>query len=99
PEEADKVAEQSRTDWISSQESATVAALEELGHPVPATISVADVPDDAPAAGHLAEGDVIVAIDGTDIGTYADMSSAMHSKSPGEEIVVTVLREGARVDE
>ena len=99
PEEADKVAEQSRTDWISSQESATVAALEELGHPVPATITIAEVPDDAPAVGHLQEGDIIVAIDGTDVATYAEMSAAMGAKSPGDEITVTVVRQGGRVDE
>ncbi|MCR6712702.1 MAG: PDZ domain-containing protein [Demequina sp.] len=99
PEEQDAVNEQSRTDWITSQESATVAALEELGHPVPAEITVAEVPDDSNAAGHLQENDIIVAIDGTDIETYEDLSTAMGAKSPGDPITVTVVRKGARVDE
>jgi PDZ domain-containing protein len=99
PEEQDAVNEQSRTDWITSQESATVAALEELGHPVPAEITIAEVPDDSNAAGHLQENDIIVAIDGTDIETYEDLSTAMGAKSPGDPITVTVVRKGARVDE
>ena len=99
PEQADQVSQQAQTDWISSQESATVAALEELGQPVPAVISVAAVPEGSKATGHLQKGDIIVAIDGTDIETYADLSDAMHAKSPGDPVTVTVVREGARVDE
>jgi PDZ domain-containing protein len=99
PDEEDKVAEQSRTDWISSQESATVAALEELGQPVPAVITVAEVPDDSGAAGYLQKNDIIVAIDGKDIETYEDMTNAMRAKTPGDDITVTVVRHGARVDE
>src|SRR6187549_1595861 len=49
PEQADQVSQQAQTDWISSQESATVAALEELGQPVPAVISVAAVPEGSKA--------------------------------------------------
>ena len=99
PEQADQVSQQAQTDWISSQESATVAALEELGQPVPAVISVAAVPEGSKATGHLQEGDIIVAIDGTDIATYADLSDELHAKSPGDPVTVTVVREGARVDE
>jgi len=99
PDEADAVAEQSRTDWITSQESATVAALEALGQPVPAVITVAEIPDDSGAVGHLEEGDIIVAIDGTDVETYADVTDALATKAPGDPVSVTVLREGARVDE
>ena len=99
PDEADKVAEQAQTDWITSQESATVAALEELGQPVPAVISVAAVPKDSGAEGFLEKGDIIVAIDGEDIETYADMTGAMGAKKPGDPITVTVVRHGERVDE
>ena len=99
PEEADKVAEQSQSDWISSQESATVAALEELGQPVPAVISVAAVPADAAANGYIEKGDIIVAIDGDDIKTYADMMDAMHAKKPGDSITVTVVRHGTRAEQ
>jgi len=99
PEQADEVAEQAKTDWITSQESATVAALEELGEPVPAVITVAEVPEDSPAKGFLVKDDVIVAIDGTEIATYADMANAMAAKQPGDSITVTVNRDGTRHDE
>ncbi|MGC4175587.1 YlbL family protein [Demequina sp.] len=99
PKDEDAVAEQSRTDWISSQESATVAALEELGHPVPATITVAEVPEDSGAAGHLQEDDVIVAVDGTTITTYDDLADVMESKTPGDAITVTVKRGGVQLDQ
>ena len=99
PEEQDAANEQSRSDWITSQESATVAALEELGHPVPAVITIADVPEGSNAAGHLQKGDIIVGIDGVDIKTYDDLSNAMHAKTPGDPITVTVVRHGGRVDE
>ncbi len=99
PEQADEVAQQAQTDWITSQESATVAALEELGRPVPAVITVAAVPDGSNAAGHLQEGDVLVAVDGKDIATYEDMANVMAAKKPGDSITVTVERKGSRVDE
>lgn len=99
PEEADQVAEQSRADWITSQESATVAALEALGQPVPAVITVAEVPSDSNALGHLGADDIIVAIDGTDIETYDELADAMAGKTPGDPVTVTVVREGDRVDE
>jgi PDZ domain-containing protein len=99
PEQADEVAQQAQTDWISSQESATVAALEELGQPVPAIISVAEVPEGSGADGHLQEGDILVAVDGADITTYEDMANAMAAKTPGDPITVTVVRHGGRVDE
>jgi len=99
PEEQDAVAEQSRTDWITSQESATVAALEELGHPVPAEITVAEVPSESPAVGHLEKNDIIVAIDGNDIETYDDLADAMAAKKPGDSITVTVVRHGGRLDQ
>jgi len=98
-EDADKVAKESQTDWITSQESATVAALEELGQPVPAIITVAAVPKGSPAADHLQKGDIIVAVDGTEIATYADMTSVMDGKKPGDSIAVTVVRHGVRVTE
>lgn len=99
PEEEDAVAEQAQTDWITSQESATVAALEELGQPVPAVIKVAEVPEDSGAKGHLQVDDVIKAVDGSTITTYEDLADAMEAKAPGDPITVTVERDGADVDE
>jgi len=99
PDEEDAVAEQSRTDWITSQESATVAALEALGQPVPAIITVVDVPDDSGAYGHIEADDVIVAVSGQNLETYADLADAMAATTPGDPVTVTVERDGELVDE
>jgi PDZ domain-containing protein len=98
PEQEDAVAEQSRTDWITSQESATVAALEALGQPVPATVTVAEVPEESGANGYLEEGDVILAIDGAEVETYDELADALAAKTPGDPVTVTVDRDGEAMD-
>ena len=98
PEEQDKVEEQSRVDWITSQESATVAALEALGQPVPAVIRVAEVPEDSHATGIIEEDDVIVAINGVEAETYDDMAAQMEAVTAGDTVTVTVSRDGERLD-
>jgi len=97
-EEQDAVAEQSRADWITSQEHASVAALEELGTPVPAVIRVAEIPEDSPAQGILEKDDVIVAINGVEAETYNQMATTMKSVTPGDEVTVSITREGERSD-
>ncbi len=92
PDQEDLVDEQAQQDWITSQESATVSALEELGVAVPASIRVAGVQDDSNALGKLEADDVLVAIDGTEIDTYKQMSDAVNAHDPGDMIDVTVLR-------
>jgi len=98
-DEENAVEERAAQDWITSQESATVSALEELGMAVPASIRVAGVQDDSNALGLLEEDDVIVAIDGTDIATYKQMSDAFSVHAPGDTVAVTVLRQGQEVTE
>lgn len=98
PAEEDAVAEQAQTDWITSQESATVAALEALGQPVPATIRVAEVMDESDAVGLLEPDDVIIAVDGMPVETYDDMADIMASKAPGDDVTLSVVRDGAEQD-
>jgi PDZ domain-containing protein len=92
PDDEEEYDEQAAQDWITSQESATVSALEELGIPVPATIRVAGVEDDSNALGLLEADDVLVGIDGTDITTYKEMSTAVSAHQPGDTIEVSVMR-------
>jgi len=75
--------ERSTQQWISSQESATVSALEALGHEVPATISVVEV---------LAESNATV--DGKDLVSYTDLSDALAALQPGDAVTLTVTRQG-----
>jgi PDZ domain-containing protein len=86
--------ERSAQQWISSQESATVSALEALGHEVPATISVVEVSDESNAKGKLEVGDVLKAADGEDLVSYTDLSNYLAARQPGDTVALTVLREG-----
>ncbi|WP_430868497.1 YlbL family protein [Demequina aurantiaca] len=91
--------EQAQQDWITSQESATVSALEALGVPVPATIRVAGVQEDSNAVGLLQTDDVLTAIDGQPVETYTEMSEAVSVHEPGDMIQVTVMRGEEEVTE
>jgi PDZ domain-containing protein len=86
--------ERSAQQWISSQESATVSALEALGHEVPATISVVEVSDESNAKGKLEVGDVLKAADGEDLVSYTDLSNYLAARQPGDTVALTVLRQG-----
>ena len=83
---------------ISSQENATVAALEELGYEIPTVLNVAGVAEGSGAEGVLLEGDVIVALDGHDVPSFSALSARMDDVEPPAAVVVGVERDGARQD-
>jgi len=99
PDQEAEYDQQAQQDWITSQESASVSALEELGIPVPASIRVAGVQDDSNAQGLLETDDVLIAVDGTPIDTYKQMADAVATHEPGDTIGVTVMRGSQRIDE
>ena len=80
------------------RESAEVAAAVGLGAAgEPVEISgggalVAGLLPDSPAAGILAEGDVITAVDGTPIELASDLISALATRSAGDEVTLRVQR-------
>ena len=80
---------------VSSQESATVAALTELGYQVPATLTIAQVQPGTGADGHLRKDDVMVALDGTSIPDYGTLVTTLRKTTPGSTTTVTVRRAGA----
>lgn len=98
-EEADQ---QSQAQMTSSQENATVAALEALGHEVPTTLTVAGAVPDGPSVDLLEEGDVLVSIaaDGatTPLTSFAELSGVLGGTPAGSEVVVGVLRDGEEVE-
>lgn len=57
---------------------------------------VSDVVDDSPAAkAGLRRGDVIVAVDGEEIGDHTDLSLRIRSHLEGDKVRLTVIREGS----
>ncbi|ROS76869.1 PDZ domain-containing protein [Cellulomonas sp. PhB143] len=97
-ESADQVAARNEADMVSSQESATVAALTEAGYDVPVTLTVQGTVPDSGADGVLEKGDVIVALDGEKIVTYQDLIDRLDATTPGDDVVVGVRRDGAAKD-
>jgi S1-C subfamily serine protease len=62
-------------------------------------VLVDDVVDDSPAANAgLKHGDVIVAFQGDAVHEVKDLTKAVRKASPGDEVAVTVLRDGKRQD-
>ena len=55
-------------------------------------------PDSPAEAAGLREGDVIVALDGSEIGADSDLSMLIIPYSPGDTITLTVLRDGEPID-
>ena len=94
----DEVDAQNQAAMISSQENATVAALEELGYEVPTVLTVSDVMPGTGAAEVVEAQDVIVAVGGQDVLSFSDLSAAMDEVDAGDDVEVGVLRDGERVD-
>jgi S1-C subfamily serine protease len=55
-------------------------------------------PGSAAEAAGLETGDVIAGIDGTEIGSTADLVSELRSRAPGDEITIAVVRNGEQLE-
>jgi PDZ domain-containing protein len=98
PEAQKQEAQQSADDWISSQEAATVSALEASGVVVPATLKVASILDTSNAKNLLEVDDVITKADGKPLVSYSDLTRALQGHKPGDALSLTVERGGQSVD-
>ncbi|MCX4964686.1 PDZ domain-containing protein [Streptomyces sp. NBC_00654] len=78
-------------EFSQSQESAKVAALEELGVPVSSRVVVSTVVKDSPAQGKLHAGDVIKAVDGTAVKEPGDVAELVTEHKPGQDVTFTVV--------
>jgi PDZ domain-containing protein len=79
---------------------APAVALRTLGYHVvirPTGTRVALVQAVTPAAGKLEEGDVIVAVDGSPVGTTTELRAAIGRRKPGDKVALTVERAGKRL--
>lgn len=83
---------------VSSQENATVAALEELGYTVPVTLTVHDAVEGSGAEGVVEPGDVLVSFDGTPLTSYGQLIELLAGTEPGSTVTLGVQRAGDDVD-
>jgi len=93
-ETREQLEQANQADMISSQENATVSALEELGYSVPTTLSVDSTMPDSGVAGVVEPGDVVTSLDGTPLTSFAELSAQMDEVSPGETVHLGVTRDG-----
>ncbi|AEI11504.1 PDZ/DHR/GLGF domain protein [Cellulomonas gilvus ATCC 13127] len=93
-ETQDQINDENSAQMVSSQENAQVAALAELDYEIPATLVVVGTVEGTGADGVVHEGDVLTAIDGTDLPDYQTLVRTMADVTPGAEVTVTVRREG-----
>lgn len=94
----EEIRERNQASMISSQENATVAALEELGYEVPTVLAVAEAVEGSGSAGVVRPGDVVVALEGEELVSFSDLSARMDRVTPGDVVTLTVERDGERVD-
>jgi Lon-like protease len=93
-ETAEESREQSARQLARSQETAKVAALRELGHEVSEQIVVTIVFDDTPADGVLEPGDIILSVDGTDVGSPEEVAGIVTDRQPGDTVDLGIRRGG-----
>ncbi|WP_234988108.1 PDZ domain-containing protein [Demequina sp. NBRC 110056] len=94
PDQEEQFEQQAQQDWITSQEAATVAALEALGQHVPAELDVALVDETSNATGLLEPDDRIVSLDGVEVGSYTELLDALSVHEPGDDVTLGYLRAG-----
>ncbi|MDX3095952.1 PDZ domain-containing protein [Streptomyces sp. ME01-24h] len=95
---AEQADQENAEEFTQSQDSAKVAALEELGIPVGSRVVVAAVVKGAPAEGELHAGDVIKAVDGRPVKAAGDVAELVTKHQPGQKVVFTVVPKGAKGD-
>jgi Lon-like protease len=94
-------ARQNAADMKRSEQVAAVVALRTLGYDVVATprgVLVTSVSSNVPAAKVLDVDDVIVAVDDVAVRTPAQLRRELGRRAPGDDVRLTVRREGKAMD-
>jgi PDZ domain-containing protein len=81
-----------------SQQAAAAAALVELGHDIQTVLTVRSVVPDSPADGAVQEGDQIVTANGIELMDAATLQTQVAESGPGEDIQLTLLRDGEELE-
>ncbi|HWG13582.1 MAG TPA: PDZ domain-containing protein [Streptosporangiaceae bacterium] len=88
-----QVAQQDQTEMTSSQQSATAAALHQLGIGYKTVVGVVSVKQGLPAYGKLKAGDLITAVDGQPVTGTSQLTSLIKAHA-GKPIRLTISRSG-----
>ncbi|WKU46916.1 PDZ domain-containing protein [Streptomyces sp. VNUA116] len=87
----DELNQETAEEFSQSQESAKVAALKQLDIPVGTRTVVASVVKNSPAEGQLHAGDVIKAVDGTEIKQPGDVAKLVTKHQPGQKVTFRIV--------
>jgi Lon-like protease len=94
----DRTPEQIRDDntasMVASQESATMAALRQIGVEGTPEVVVRAVSEGAPADGRLQPDDVLTSVDGVPVSTADALREQIAARSPGDRVRIGYLRGG-----
>jgi len=86
--------EQSRLDMANSQKDAIAAALRNLGHTIPNSLTVVGTQKDMPAVGSFAHGDVIVGVNGATVEDVAGLRAAIADNGTTRAADIAIVRDG-----
>jgi Lon-like protease len=89
-----QVVQQDTQQMVSSQQTATAAALCVLGIHVTAVDTIQATVKKTPASGVLRRGDVITAVDGKPVTCKSDAGDLIRARHPGDPVDLTILRRG-----
>lgn len=81
-----------------SQQAATAAALVELGYDIESELTVRSVVPDSPAEGKVLVGDQVLTANGEALMDAATLQAQVAETEPGEQIQLSVLRDGVQTD-
>ncbi|MEV5505972.1 YlbL family protein [Streptomyces orinoci] len=87
----DELNQETAEEFSQSQESAKVAALRHLHFPVGSRVVVSTVVKASPAEGRLHAGDVIKAVDGTEVKQPGDVAKLVTKHRPGQQVSFRVI--------
>lgn len=89
-----QVAKEDTEEMANSQQTATAAALCQLGIAFKTVDTIQATVKGMPAASVLRPGDVIVAVGGTPVTCHADAGTLIKARKPGAPVELTILRKG-----
>ncbi|WP_240916048.1 PDZ domain-containing protein [Sanguibacter sp. HDW7] len=95
---SEQTAQQGQAEMVTSQESATVAALRALGRTVVETLTAVSTDPEMKAYGVVLPGDVLLALDGTPIVSFEHLGTMLDKIEPGTTVTLRVERAGTPQD-